>query len=87
MVNQARMNRVAFIFIRRSKTACKDAKTVHVRKSALPEPRQQKMYNALEIDLYPGPVITNYFLNKSSAMTRNFEFVFIIVTKKYDMES
>ncbi len=43
---------------------CKDGQTVHIRKSTRPEPRQQKIYNALEIGLYPGPVIKNIFKQK-----------------------
>jgi len=40
---------------------CKDGQTVHIRKSTRPEPRQQEIYKALEIGLYPGPVIKNHF--------------------------
>ncbi|WP_425387012.1 hypothetical protein, partial [Desulfobacter curvatus] len=43
---------------------CKDGQTVHIRKSTRPEPRQQKIYKALEIGLYPGPVIKNIFRQK-----------------------
>ena len=40
---------------------CRDDQTVHIRKSTRPEPRQQEIYKALEIGLYPGPVIKNHF--------------------------
>ena len=40
---------------------CKDGQTVHIRKSTRPEPRQQEIYKALEIGLYPGPVIKKQF--------------------------
>lgn len=40
---------------------CKDGQTVHIRKSTRPEPRQQEIYKALEIGLYPGPVIKKHF--------------------------
>ena len=43
---------------------CKDGQTVHIRKSTRPEPRQQEIYKALEIGLYPGPVIKNIFKQK-----------------------
>ena len=43
---------------------CKDGQTVHIRKSTRPEPRQQEIYKALEIGLYPGPVIKNMFKQK-----------------------
>lgn len=32
----------------------KDGKTIHIRKSTSPEPRQEKIYEALEIEHYPG---------------------------------
>ncbi|NDY74606.1 transposase [Desulfobacter hydrogenophilus] len=49
---------------------CKDGQTLHIRKSTRPEPRQQKIYKALEISLHPGEVIKT-ILNKSSVITRD----------------
>jgi transposase len=36
---------------------CQDGKTVHIRKSTRPEPRQQEIYQALDLVCHPGPII------------------------------
>jgi transposase len=36
---------------------CKDGRTVHVRKSTRPEPKQQEIFSALKIRSYPGRTI------------------------------
>ena len=45
----------------------KNSEVVHIRKSTRPEPRQQKIYSALEIGFHPGSTIKK--INKSSEST------------------
>lgn len=49
---------------------CRDNIVLHVRKSTRPEPRQQKIYFALDIKSFPGKTITTKInkTNKSSAI-------------------
>ena len=50
---------------------CRNDNVVHVRKSTRPEPRQQKIYSALELSSLPGRTIkTTIKKNKSSAITK-----------------
>ncbi len=43
---------------------CRDDAVVHVRKSTQPEPRQQKIYSALNLSHYPGKTIKTTITNK-----------------------
>jgi hypothetical protein len=36
---------------------CKSGKSIHVRKSTMAEPRQQKIYNALGLSRIPGKTV------------------------------
>jgi len=51
---------------------CQNDNVVHVRKSTQPEPRQQKIYSALELGSLPGRTIKTTIkkINKNSAITQ-----------------
>ncbi len=47
---------------------CRNDDIVHIRKSTRPEPRQQRIYSALEINSHPGATVKR-IIDKSSAIT------------------
>ncbi|PIE75258.1 MAG: hypothetical protein CSA18_00990 [Deltaproteobacteria bacterium] len=45
--------------------ACKDGRTLHLRKSTRPEARLQKIYTALGIKAHPGRELKTYIKQKT----------------------
>jgi len=54
---------------------CKNDEVLHVRKSTQPEPRQQKIYSALELFFLPGKTTKTIInkINKCSAIKKNLK--------------